>query len=265
MRIRLDARGWLLVAFASWAMLCAIVAFSGFGARYQLLADDPSKTPALPTMTQANARPALGPLESYAAASERPLFYPDRKPMSVHVPGQNSTAQPFNVVLTSIIITPTLQMAIVQDNQTRQTFRARQGQALDGVYAGWKLVAVSPRSAVFDGGSQGRMTLELRVFDGRGGEMPTRMGLTPQVVASGALGPMGQPNAAAAATNAVTTMIMPAPPPDAALDAATDAANATNAAAEAAQQAEQIRKRIEARRQQAQSQGVNVPSPNDKR
>ncbi len=264
MRIRLDARGWLLVAFASWAMLCAIVAISGFGGRYQLLADDPSKTPALPTMTQASARPALGPLESYAAASERPLFYPDRKPMSVHVPGQNSTAQPFNVVLTSIIITPTLQMAIVQDNQTRQTFRARQGQALDGVYAGWKLVAVSPRSAVFDGGSQGRMTLELRVFDGHGGEMPTRMGLTPQVVASGALGPPPIPQNIAPG---VTTMIAPAPPPDAvvqqsATDAATDAANA---AAEAAQQAEQIRKRIEARRLQAQSQGGDAPPPNEKR
>jgi general secretion pathway protein N len=238
---------------------------SGFGGRYQLLAEDPSQAPALPSVTQASAKPALGPLEAYAAASDRPLFYPDRKPISVHVPGQNSTAQPFNVVLTSVIITPKLQMAIVQDNQTRQAFRARQGQAMDGIYSGWKLVAVSPRSAVFDGGSQGRTTLELRVFDGRGGEMPTRMGLTPQVVASGALGTPPIP------LNIAPGMIVPPPPPppppdtvvqQSSTEAATEAANA---AAEASQQAEQIRKRIEARRLQAQSQDDNASPPNEKR
>jgi general secretion pathway protein N len=261
MRIRLDARGWLLIAVAAWALLCAIVALSGFGGRYRLLADDPSQIPKLPTLAQqANARPALGPPEAYAAVAERPLFYPDRKPIAVHVPGQNPSAQPFNVVLTSVIITPTLQMAIVQDTQTRQSLRARQGQALEGAYSGWKLIALSPRSAVFDGGSQGRTTLELRVFDGHGGETPTRMGLTPQVVASGVL-------AAAAATNAViNSIIVPAPSPDAAVQQpSADAVNdAANAAAEAAQQAEQIRKRIEARRQQAQSQDGDAPPPNDK-
>ena len=135
MRIRLDARDWLLIAIAAWALLCAIVALSGFGGRYRLLADDPSQVPVLPNVAKASAHPTLGPLETYAAAADRPLFYPDRKPIAVHVPGQNSSAQPFNVILTSVIITPNLQMAIVQDTQTRQSFRARQGQALEGTYS----------------------------------------------------------------------------------------------------------------------------------
>jgi general secretion pathway protein N len=264
MRIRLDARGWLSITIATWALLCAIVTLTGFGGRYHLLADDTSLVPALPSVSQASTHPTLGPLASYAAAADRPLFYPDRKPIAVHVPGQNSSAQPFNVVLTSIIMTPTMQMAIVQDTQTRQSYRARMRQALDGPYSGWKLVAMTPRSAVFDSGAQGRTTLVLRVFDGHGGEMPTRMGLTPQVVASGALGPPSLPNGTGTVVNSV---IAPPPPPDVSVQQqSTDAANdAANAAAEAAQQAEQIRKRIEARRQQAQAQGADAPPPNEKR
>jgi general secretion pathway protein N len=273
---RLDARGWVLIAVAGWALLCAIVAMSGFGGRYQLLADDPSQAPALPTVSLASARSPLGPIEAYAEAANRPLFYPDRKPMVVHIAGQNSAAQALNVTLTSIIITPTMQMAIVQDNQTHQSLRVREGQAFEGAYSGWKMVGMTPRSAVFDGGSQGQTTLQLRVFDGHGGEAPTRMGLTPQAIASGALGPPPQPSAAMIGNNANAVPAAMAadvnagtPSPVVTLVRAdieqtglTDAANA--AAAAAAQQAEQIRQRIEARRQQAQSQGGDTPPPNDK-
>ena len=265
MNIRLDARGWLLIAVAGWALVCAIVALTGFGGRYRLLADDPALTPSLPTPTRASARSTMGPLEAYAEAANHPLFYPDRKPIAVHVAGQKSTAQPLNVTLTSVIITPTLQMVIVQDAQTRESLRVREGQALGGNYSDWKLVAMTPRSAVFDGGPQGKTTLDLQVYGGHGGEEPTRMGLTPQAVASGILGapppPPPPPTAATLAANANAV-----PPPEVAQQSATDAAtDAANAAAEAAQQAEQIRQRIEARRQQVQAQGGNAPPPNEKR
>lgn len=261
MNIRLDARGWLLIAVAGWALVCAIVALTGFGGRYRLLADDPTLSPSLPTPPRASARSTMGPLEAYAEAANHPLFYPDRKPIAVHVAGQKSTAQPLNVILTSVIITPTLQMVIVQDAQTRESMRVHEGQALGGNYSDWKLVAMTPRSAVFDGGPQGKTTLDLQVYDGHGGEEPTRMGLTPQAVASGILGAPPPPPPPPTALNANTV-----PPSEVAQQSATDAAtDAANAAAEAAQQAEQIRQRIEARRQQVQAQGGNAPPPNDKR
>ena len=254
---RIDPRGWLLIAVAGWALLCAIAAMAGFGGRYRLLPDDPSQLPSLPGISQANARSPLGPIESYAAASDRPLFYPDRKPISVHIEGQGPAGHPLNVTLTSVIITPTLQMVIVQDNDSHQSFRAREGQPLGGDYAAWRLVAITPRSAIFDGGAQGKQTLQLRVFDGHGGEPPTPMGLTPQAIASGALGPPSPPTAPAVAAQA-----SPAPTSN----DASPSAVATLAAAQAEQQAEQIRQRIEARRLQAQSQAGNVPPPsNDKR
>ena len=185
---RLEPRSWLLIAIAGWALLCAIVALAGFGGGYDLLADDPALAPPLPKVPLASARSALGPLEAYAEASNRPLFYPDRKPSAVHVPGQSAEAsQALDVILTSILITPSLQMAIVQDPKTKESMRVREGQALGGAYAGWKMVGMTPRSVVFDGGSQGQTTLELRVFDGQGGEEPTQMGLTPQAIASGAV------------------------------------------------------------------------------
>ncbi len=274
MHTRLDARGWVLVAFAGWALLCVIVALTGFGGRYRLLADDPASAPPLPKVVLASTRSTLGPLGDYAEASNRPLFYPDRKPMTVHVAGTTNAAQALNVILTSVILTPTLQMAIVQDVQTKESMRVREGQPLGGAYSGWKLVAMTPRSVVFDGGSQGQTTLGLRVYDGHGGEEPTRMGLTPQAIASGALGaPPPPPPPSPSVMDANANAVPPAtqdptvaqPTADDTRNAAADAADAAANAANAARQAEMIRQRIEQRRQQVQAQGANAPQPNDKR
>jgi len=210
----------------------------------------------LPTMALASTRSSLGPLSAYAEAANRPLFYPDRKPVAVHVPGQGAPAQPLNVTLTSVIMTPKLQMAIVQDPQSKESLRVREGQAIGGTYSDWKLVSLSPREAMFQNGAQEQTTLQLRVFDGTGGEEPTRVGLTPQVIASGGFDPP-RPQG------------LPVPGPDA-QPAQPDVGNAAAAqaasyAAEAAQQADQIRQRIQQRRIQAQAQGDTTPPPNDRR
>jgi len=262
---RLDPRSWLLVAVAGWALLCAIVALGGFGGRYSLLDDDPRLAPPLPKVPLASTRSPLGALDIYAEAANRPLFYPDRKPIAVHVAGQaNADAQPLDVTLTSVLITPSLQMAIVQDNKTKESLRVREGQALSGPYAGWKMVAMTPRSVVFDGGSQGQTTLQLRVFDGQGGEEPTQMGLTPQAIASGAVAiAKPQPPADGNADPQQPADAPQAQPPTDAMNAAANEA-ANNAAIQAAQRAEQIRRRIEERRQRAQAQGGSTPPTNEK-
>jgi general secretion pathway protein N len=254
---RLEARSWLLIAVAGWALACAIVGMSGFGGHYTLLPDDPKRAQALPVVTRGSVRSQMGPLEAYAEAANHPLFYPDRKPIAVHLPGQKADLPPLNVVLTSVIMTPTLQMAIVQDPQTKESLRVREGQSLGGAYSGWKLMTLSPREAGFEGGAQGQTTLQLRVYDGSGGEEPTRMGLTPQVIASGAVDPPRP--LGIAAVNPDT----PQPAPPDITNAA--AAQAANAAAEAAQQSEQIRQRIQQRRLQAQAPADNTQSPNDNR
>ncbi|MBS0462663.1 MAG: hypothetical protein JSS41_09370 [Proteobacteria bacterium] len=259
---RLDPLGWLLVALVGWALAFVIVALTGFGGHWRALPDDPSLAPALPRAVTTASGSALGPLDAYAAAFNRPLFFPNRKPAMAHVPGKSANDHPLDAILTSVIDTPTLKMAIVQDPKSHQSLRVREGQALGGNYGGWKLTALAPRQATFDSDGMGQATLDLRVYNGKGGEEPTRMGLTPQAVAAVILAPPRPPpqpgDAGSAgddsASNATDTGNADGGGSDASQAAASAAADA------AAQQAEQIRQRIEERRQQAQP----AQPPNEK-
>lgn len=263
MSLRLEPRSWLLVAVAGWAVGCALVSLAGFGGYAPSLPAEHHPPAAAPDLPGAATHAVLAPLDVYAQAWEHPLFFPDRKAANAHVPGKSADDHPLDALLTSVIITPTLRMAIVQDPKSHQSLRVRQGQPVGGVYGGWKLSDVQPRAATFESDSQGQATLDLRIFNGRGGPEPTRPGLTPQAVAAGA---------------AAATETTPPPPVDAgsadsgradaggnpASDAASggpsadaaDSSAADQAAAQAVaeQQAEQIRRRIEERRRQALQQ-----------
>ncbi|MBS0194278.1 MAG: hypothetical protein JSR34_08520 [Proteobacteria bacterium] len=271
---RLEPLSWLLVAVAGWALACALIALAGFGGRWKPLPDDSSLAPRLPRLPAATTGSTMGPLDSYAQAYNHPLFFPDRKPAAAHVPGKGGgDDHPLDATLTSVIITPTLKMAIVQDPKTHQSLRVREGQSLGGAYSAWKLTDIAPRSATFHSDSQGDTSLDLRVFNGKGGEDPTRMGLTPQVTAGlAASAQRGAPGAPADGTattdaaapadagsgNAGTDGSQAAATADA-NQAAADAAN--NASQTAQQQADEIRRRIEERRQQAQQ--AQPPQPQD--
>ena len=265
---RLTALNWLLAAVAAWALGVAILALAGFGGRYRLHPDDPSLVPPLPSTTVQVGRSPLGPLELYAEAANRPLFYPDRKPARVKVGNDADAQQPLNVVLTSIIITPTLRMAIVRDTASGKSLRVREGQPLEGGPAGWKLVAISRLQAVFESG-QGRSTLDLRVFDGQGAEPPTPNGLTPQAIsaanasnipASPAVSPRTQNNQVS------PSGVKPNSTVPGILGAATVRSSppASDDNADAERQAESIRQRIEARRRQAQDAAIATPPPSEK-
>jgi general secretion pathway protein N len=261
----------LLAALAAWALGVAIVALAGFGGRYRLHPSDPALAPQLPSATVQAAQSTLGPLEMYAAAANRPLFYPDRKPERARVANGGNGAdapQPLNVLLTSVILTPSLRMAIVRDVASGKSLRVREGQPLEGGPSGWKLVAVSPRQAVFES-EQGRTTLDLRVFNGQGGEPPTPNGLTPQAVsaANASNAPanplqsgIGRPIMSPPVLGAAPVMMQqPSNDND---DAVAAQRQAEDAAARA--QAEAIRQRIEARRQQAQDAATAAPPPSEK-
>lgn len=105
----------------------------------------------------------------YAAVLEHPVFNESREPTPVEASqegaegGEGATAQPINVTLTSIIISPKVKLAIVRDNNTGQSVVIKVGSALEGEQSGWKLVEVEPRLAVFEGQGLGRQELELSV------------------------------------------------------------------------------------------------------
>ena len=75
-------------------------------------------------------------------------------------------------------------MAILQSTAGGESVRVKLGESPDAA-PNWRLVEVNPRSVVI-AGPDGQRTLELRVFDGAGGQAPTVTASAPEVAAPGA-------------------------------------------------------------------------------
>ena len=234
MRTDLGApRTRLLAVVAGWAVLVLVLALAGMGGRTRPLPLDAVHMPELP-QPRAGALSRVGPMAQYMQVAARPVFDPGRRPRPFFI--ENTTGaesnQGFDFTLSSVLITPALQMVILQPGGGGDPVRVKLGEEPAGS-PGWRLAEVAPRSAAFDG-PEGRRTLELAVYTG----------VAPIPGQSPAAAPDATPPAAAA---------NPAGEPD------------VTTAQE--RQMQQIRQRIEARRaqmrqrEQAQSAAGTPPVP----
>ena len=173
-------RTWLLTAVALWALCTWVLAAAGLGGRVEPLPEDPALLQPLP-QGGAAAGERLGPPGQYAAIVDRALFAPDRQHrpffLEAEEEGDGEAPAGFDVVLTSVLITPGLEMAIVQREEDWAPISFRIGGSAPQA-PGWTLVSVSPRNATF-AGPEGERVLEMRVFDGAGGQPPTRTQAAP--------------------------------------------------------------------------------------
>lgn len=225
----------LLAGLALWALCLVVLALSGLGGRVGPHPANGALTPALPVVTLDAVGSRLGPASDYLEVGNRPLFSRDRRPASMSAdPGQAQV--PLEVNLTSVLITPQLKLAIVQNVSDGASRRVRLGDTLEGT--AWRLVQLEPRRAVFEG-PEGQRDLALRVFDGSGGQSPT-----PQA-ASAAGGPVALPPGATAPDKAEAPGVAAAPGGNASGNAP---APTTVAPVTPEEQVEAIRRRIEARR-----------------
>jgi general secretion pathway protein N len=146
-------------------------------------------------------------------------------------------------------------MAIVQPSQGGDSVRIKLGEASDDIPA-WRLVELNPRSAVFEG-PEGRKALDLRTFDGVGGQSPTEVRVADATVdAASPAAPGTRPPPAAGVVEAdADTSDKPAPPP------APEEAEATTSTE---RQMDAIRKRIEARRAQLRQEALRKTAPAQK-
>lgn len=240
--MRLDdiaPRTLLLGAVAGWAVVAWTLALAGMGRH---LPEGPSGAIGgrpVPTLAAGDGAPAMAPFARYGEISARPLFAADRRPHPFSIVPENGKPEgppDFDLVLTSVLITPQARLAIVQKPDGSEAWRVRIGEAPES-RPGWNLVELAPRSAVFEGPG-GRKQLVLRVFDGKGGVAPPAM--------------PGMPTDAATAMNADRPIPPPPPPPP----PATDAASMPDPA-----QIDQIRQRIEARRAQMRRDAQNATPP----
>lgn len=265
-----SARTWLLAAIAGWAGAAWLLAVLGMGGRIVPLADDPGLIQPIPALPAGSAS-RLGPIGQYAEFGARPLFAEDRRPKPFSLQGGAEgadTAQAFDFVLTGVLITPRVQLATLQSADGSKSERVKLGEAPESLPA-WRLSALNARSAVFDGPGEQR-TIELRVFDGIGGQPPTpasragqptgTMGvpLTPPANGNGT----GNGTATGAAPRPTSTPAAPtsSPAPGAAKPQPAAPAASTPQMTEQAQM-EAIRQRIQARRAQLRQQQAQPTQP----
>lgn len=220
----------LLGTFTAWALLLALATILGAGGRVQPHPADPGLAPALPTISRQIVETGAQPLSAYPEVVQRPLFSPDRRPQAVELAEAGSDAGTGDLTLTSVILTPDLRMAFLHVGDSGQVLRVREGEPLEGRPT-WRLSSLSERSAELDG-PDGSLTLNLRVFDGKGGETPTRVSAPERV----------QQQAAARS------------PEPQRVESEASAAPADATSINARERAEEIRSRIEARRQQLREQ-----------
>jgi general secretion pathway protein N len=257
--VRVDSAGprtWLLATVAGWALLAWVLALAGMGGRAALLADDPGLLQSLP-QPRPSPPERLGPLGQYAEIGARPLFAEDRRPHPFSLQpanGEEAETNTFDYVLTSVLITPQLHMAIVQPSQGGDSVRIKLGEASEDIPA-WRLVELNPRSAVFEG-PEGRKALDLRTFDGVGGQSPTEVSAgDPTANAPSTAGTRPSPGSAvqvdadSAAEAAPEPSVPPSMPASAPQPASTE------------KQMDAIRKRIEARRAQLRQEALQKTAP----
>lgn len=261
--MRTDAAGprtWLLGSLAAWAVAVWLLALFGMGGQVSPLPNDPALVQPLPRLPP-SAPERLGALAQYSETSARPLFNRARRPQPFFISGnEGEQAAEFDFVLSSVLITPGLRMAILQPTAGGESVRLKEGESPESM-SSWRLVEVQPRSASFDG-PEGPRTLELRAFDGTGGQAPTPMASPP--LAPPMAGRSG-PASAASTPGASGSGPAPSGRPVARPEPAETAEGMTDAADEAAamtteQQMDAIRQRIEARRAQLR-QAEQAPSP----
>jgi general secretion pathway protein N len=182
------ARAALLTIFA-WSVLVWVLAQTGLGARYSLHPVDAKQIEALPQPSLSRAESALQPFAEYAVVAERPLFNPDRRPAprtAEGAPEPAPVAAPveLDVVLTSVVLAGDRRIAVVAQRDGGNPQSVRIGESLVGEQSSWRLLELAPRHAVFEGPG-GRSRVDLRVFDGTGGQAPTPVNVAQDAVAAG--------------------------------------------------------------------------------
>lgn len=246
----------LLGAACLWAACVLLLAFAGLGSRVPDSGAVPVAPP-MPKVTLVRTPSRLGPLLQYAEIGQRPLFNPDRRPGAA--PAAEGGNDELDVVLTSVMITPTVKLAILTDTKDASTSRVKLGETVEG--SNWRLARLEPRLAVLDGPG-GERSLELRVYDGQGGQPPTALGAVAGAnardpAATAAEGTLGNAGGTGQASAPVPAPVAPRPPIASngrVLPPATQTPVQQPPPVSQDAQIEAIRRRIEARRAQMRAE-----------
>ncbi len=162
-----SATAFSIALAAAGGLLCvlALVQQLGWGQGYHWLADE-AQAPRELEVTHIEREQFKLPAEaSFSDIALRPIFNDDRKPSpeapAESVASEAAPAQPLNVILTGIILTPELRLAMLRDNVKNIGVALKEGMPMPGDQGSWTLVKIKPRSAVFKGSGDDNIEVEL--------------------------------------------------------------------------------------------------------
>jgi len=159
------ARRWLLSVLAGTAALLWLLTLFGLGGWIDLDGTVQAPPPALLADVDAATSERLDALEAYADVGSRPLFTPDRRPHPFVIDaGQGDAVIQTDFSLTGVMMTPSLEMAILTPRDGGDPVRVHKGDGLPD-RSGWQLILVEPRRVVFQT-PEGVRQFELSGADG---------------------------------------------------------------------------------------------------
>jgi general secretion pathway protein N len=248
----------VLAAVCAWCVAVLGLTLFGLGGRVGASdATEPARP--LPKVNLTASKPRLGSLDQYSAIGQRPLLMPNRKPQAIAAAPGEAGSSDLNARLTSVMITPHLQLAILTLDEGGISRRVRVGDTVEGT--NWHLSQLEPRRAVFDGPS-GQKVLDLRVYDGQGGLAPTAVARAAgnrdtangdeDASGSNVNTPLG-PSASGSPPGSPIASARPSPPPGQVPPPQVPPPQADKPMSQQ-EQVEAIRRRIEARRAQMRAQ-----------
>ncbi len=231
------------------ALLLVLLAslWFGVGRGYSWWPLDPAGA-AVDDKKLANPQFRLGDWEKFAEITARPLFNEDRKPtppMSPETQSGPSQVRKLDVVLSGVIITSKLHLAMVKEKGKEKSMSVKEGAALPGDWAAWSLAELKPRTAVFKNSAGESETLELiAVASSQKPTPPPPPHVTPPAPAA-MQPPPPPPTSAMAPPITGQAPVLPTP---------TQPGVGGDAASAAAATALDLQQRIDARRQQIREQ-----------
>lgn len=152
----------LLAGVCGFLLLLLVLFWFGVGRGYSWWPLDPTDE-AAGKKKLVNAQYRLGAWDNFAELNARPLFNEDRRPTPA-MPADTPNAAPIpklDVVLSGVIITPKVRMALVKEKGKEKAMTVKEGGPMPGDWSAWSLAEVKPRGAVFKNSAGESATVEL--------------------------------------------------------------------------------------------------------
>ena len=115
---------------------------------------------------------ASKPIDAYAIVTERPVFNQSRQPeLAVDADQENLDDLEGNDVdapefkLAGVVITPSIRMVTLRQQETSESLVAFEGQPLEGDFGSWHVSRIAPREITLSSGDGEEIQLALEVHD----------------------------------------------------------------------------------------------------